>query len=155
MKKLILLLTIVALATISKAQVTIPKDSALVTVGSEWKYVTHVNYLNQKVSVPVNQDSVIYTYSSFPNELIENRLELQGDYWVGDTCFTYTNQSHVRQTYGGRLVLYQRVIKKVMQAREKSVDEKIWYLTKYAKKNGYNNVQFYNATVVDTLIHRQ
>ncbi len=146
------MLTIVALATTSAAQIKIPLDTTLAVVNSEWMYVAHVDLLQQQIEVPLEQDSVIFTYSEFPNDLIEYKLSKQGDYWENDTCYTYTNRSLVRQTYAGRLIVYQMVLKKVYKATEKNIDKRLRYLTRYAKDNGYNNLELYNLLLLDSII---
>lgn len=152
MKHFILMLTIVVLAT-TTAKSQIAPDTVLVETEMEWRYVKHNNYLEQDSAIWFKNDTaIIHTYISFPKKLIPADLKL-GHEWDGDSvCYLYTKRTRLEQTLGGRLVLYQLVLKKERKLIEKTNDEKLWFLTKRARKNNQTDKQFRESTLVDSLL---
>ena len=150
MKKITILLILIVIAKFASSQFVLTPDTIRANVGSEWKYIKHVNYLEQATPISILQDSKIYTYTNFPHRF--ERVQKLGFHWIGDTCYNWTDKIKVVQTFGGRLIMYQYIIKSVMQLQDKTKDEQLWFYTRKAKEQGFNNVQLYGYPPVDFII---
>ncbi len=120
-------------------------------VTSEWQFVKlYDNFIIE--SIPIGQDSVIYSFDAIPEEVSERILNT-GHEWLDDTLFIFTKKIRVDLSYARRLILYQYVNKLVYIDEERSSEEKMFFYIKKAFENEVTNEFFYNYPAVDSLLH--
>jgi len=150
MKKFIII-ALVLISMASYSQLVMEPKIVLRSVGSEWKFIKiYENFVTEPV--PVEQDSVIYSFDAIPYGISERILK-DGYEQIGDTVYKYSKRVRIDLSYGRRLVLYQYVNKMVYLNESRSDEEKMYFYVEKAYEFDVSNDFFYNYPAVDSLLH--